>query len=93
MNAIKPLTETADTVTLSRADYDALLSAREDVIDAAAFDAFDARIATEGRRRFSPTTCPRKRSVDCWPGTAPCGSGASIAASVSWGWRAGPAFR
>lgn len=49
MNAIKPLTETADTVTLSRADYDALLSAREDVIDAAAFEAFDARIATEGK--------------------------------------------
>ena len=48
MNLIKPLAETADTVTLSRHDYEALLDAREDRIDAAAFAAQDRLEATLG---------------------------------------------
>ncbi|MDO9712464.1 helix-turn-helix domain-containing protein [Paracraurococcus lichenis] len=49
MNAIKPLAETPETVTLSRADFEALLDALEDAQDAAAFRAFEARIAAKGK--------------------------------------------
>jgi DNA-binding XRE family transcriptional regulator len=49
MNRITPLAETADTVTLSRADYEALLREREDAIDLAAVHAHDAREAALGK--------------------------------------------
>ncbi|MBK1656826.1 helix-turn-helix domain-containing protein [Paracraurococcus ruber] len=48
MGRIMPLAETPDTVTLSRADFEALLSAREDAADNAAVDAQEAREASEG---------------------------------------------
>lgn len=49
MNAIKPLAETAETVTLSRGDFEAMIGALEDATDTATFDAFDARVAAEGK--------------------------------------------
>ncbi|MXP66081.1 XRE family transcriptional regulator [Roseomonas sp. M0104] len=48
MAHVGPIAETADTVTLRRADYEALLEAAEDVADRAALAAFDRRVATEG---------------------------------------------
>jgi transcriptional regulator with XRE-family HTH domain len=42
MTAIKPLTETKDTVTLSRRDFEELLEAAEDAADLAAVDAHRA---------------------------------------------------
>jgi len=48
MAHVGPIAETADTVTLRRADYEALLEAAEDVADRAALAAFDRRIAAEG---------------------------------------------
>ncbi len=38
MNAVTPIAETADTVTLSRADFEALLNAVDDKEAAAAFE-------------------------------------------------------
>lgn len=48
MAHIGPIAETADTVTLRRADFDALVAAAEDAADRRSFDAFDARVAAEG---------------------------------------------
>jgi DNA-binding XRE family transcriptional regulator len=48
MGRIIPLAMTAETVTLSRADYEALLDALEDAADNAAVDAQEAREAREG---------------------------------------------
>lgn len=45
---LKPLAIDADTVTLSRADYDALLGRLEDAHDTAVFNAFDATVARLG---------------------------------------------
>jgi ribosome-binding protein aMBF1 (putative translation factor) len=49
MNVVRVLAETEDTVTLSRADFEALVRAREDVIDHAAFDAAEEREARLGK--------------------------------------------
>ena len=49
MSAIKPVAETADTVTLARGDFEALMAALEDAKDAATFRAFDARAAAKGK--------------------------------------------
>ena len=48
MNQISPIAETADSVTLRRADFDALLAAAEDAIDHAAIDAQERREAEQG---------------------------------------------
>ncbi|HEY4252485.1 MAG TPA: helix-turn-helix transcriptional regulator [Roseomonas sp.] len=48
MSVIKPLRVTSKTVTLSRADFDALVEAAEDRADRAAFARFDADIARRG---------------------------------------------
>ena len=48
MAHVGPIAETADTVTLRRADYEALLEAAEDVADRAALAAFERRVASEG---------------------------------------------
>ncbi|MBP7339715.1 helix-turn-helix domain-containing protein [Niveispirillum sp.] len=45
MNAITPLTITADTVLLARADYDALLAALEEARDIATVQQFKADLA------------------------------------------------
>ncbi len=49
MNVVRVLAETEDTVTLSRADFEALVRAREDAIDNAAFDAAEEREARLGK--------------------------------------------
>ena len=48
MNQISPIAETADSVTLRRADFEALLAAAEDAIDHAAIDAQERREAEQG---------------------------------------------
>jgi hypothetical protein len=42
------IAETAETVTMRRQDFEALIAAVEDVADRRAFAAFDARVAQEG---------------------------------------------
>lgn len=49
MNVLRVLAETEDTVTLSRADFEALVRTREDAIDHAAFDAAEEREARLGK--------------------------------------------
>ena len=49
MNVVRVLAETEDTVTLSRADFEALVRAREDAIDNAAVDAAEKREARLGK--------------------------------------------
>jgi len=46
MNAIHPVAETADTVTLTKTDYTALLEALEETHDLAAVRAVDVAVAT-----------------------------------------------
>ena len=48
MNQFSPIAETADSVTLRRADFEALLAAAEDAIDHAAIDAQVLREAEHG---------------------------------------------
>ena len=45
MTTIRPIAETADSVTLRRADYEALLAAIEDAADAAALREVEAGLA------------------------------------------------
>lgn len=49
MNVVRVLAETEDTVTPSRADFEALVLARENAIDHAAFDAAEEREARLGK--------------------------------------------
>jgi DNA-binding Xre family transcriptional regulator len=49
VNVVRVLAEAEDTVTLSRADFEALVRAREDAIDHAAFDAAEGREARLGK--------------------------------------------
>lgn len=48
MAHIQPITETAETVTLSRADFERLVASAEDAIDRAALRQQEAREAAEG---------------------------------------------
>ncbi|TAN49232.1 MAG: hypothetical protein EPN26_11610, partial [Rhodospirillales bacterium] len=52
MNVIHPLAQTADTVTLSRADYEALLEALEDAEDIALLKAAQAEEARIGKKAY-----------------------------------------
>lgn len=49
MNAIKLLGETQDTVTISRADLDALIDAAENAVDIASVRAWNAHVGAVGR--------------------------------------------
>jgi hypothetical protein len=53
MTGYRPIAETADTVTLSRVDYDAMLEALEDAADLAAIRDVSARVAA-GRTNMCP---------------------------------------
>jgi len=53
MNAVHPIAVTDETVTLSRADYDALIEALDDAEDLATSRAVEAAIA-EGREETVP---------------------------------------
>lgn len=50
MNAVRPIAETADTVTLRRADFEVLLEAVEDAADRLALREAEAREAGIGKR-------------------------------------------
>jgi Helix-turn-helix domain len=54
MTGYRPIAETADTVTLSRADYDAMLDALEDAADLAAIRDVSACVAA-GQDEYVPT--------------------------------------
>ena len=78
MNAIKLLAETPETVTISRADLDALLDAAENAEDIASVRAWNAYVAAVGRRSRTAIRA-RKRSA-CWPAKIQFGSGVRSAA-------------
>jgi DNA-binding XRE family transcriptional regulator len=71
MNAIKPLAETADTVTLARADYEAIVAALEDAQDAATFRAFDARLEADGKEAALADFLPIELADRLFAGEAP----------------------
>ncbi len=50
MNVIRPIAQTADTVTLSRADFEAMLEAVEDAEDIAALSVAEAREREQGKK-------------------------------------------
>ncbi|MBF0128695.1 MAG: helix-turn-helix transcriptional regulator [Alphaproteobacteria bacterium] len=58
MNAINPIAETADTVTLSRTDYETLLEALEDAEAAVALDATKAEEDRTGRNVYRANCLP-----------------------------------
>jgi DNA-binding XRE family transcriptional regulator len=53
MNLPKPISQDADTVTLRRADYEALIERLEEAADIAALDDLDARIAVGGEEALA----------------------------------------
>jgi transcriptional regulator with XRE-family HTH domain len=67
MTAIKPLAETKDTITLRRADFDALLQAAEDTEDLAAVEAhrsYEDRVGWDVARRNYLTGDETRRLLD-----------------------------
>jgi hypothetical protein len=67
MAVIKPLAETHETVTLSRADFDSLLHAAEDAADLAAVEAHRAsedRVGWETARRHYLSADEARRLLD-----------------------------
>ncbi len=67
MSAIKPLAETPETVTLTRADFNALLSAAEDAADLASVEvhrAYEDRVGWETARRNYLTSDEARRLLD-----------------------------
>lgn len=58
MSIIKPLKVTKTSVTLSRADFEALVEAAEDRIDLAASEAFDRDVAERGIGAVLADTLP-----------------------------------
>jgi ribosome-binding protein aMBF1 (putative translation factor) len=66
----RPLAETADTVTLSRADYEALLATLEDARDIAGAIAAEARVAS-GESEYLPAEmvarlCAGEHPIRVW---------------------------
>jgi len=67
MKAIKPLARTRDTVTLKRADFEALVRCAEDAIDLAAVQAhraYEDRVGWEIARRTYLTADEARRLLD-----------------------------
>jgi transcriptional regulator with XRE-family HTH domain len=67
MNAIKPLARTRDTITLKRADFDALVRSVEDAVDLAAVEghrAYEDRVGWETARRNYLTADEARRLLD-----------------------------
>ncbi|MBF0269046.1 MAG: helix-turn-helix transcriptional regulator [Alphaproteobacteria bacterium] len=58
MNVIRPLAETKDTVTLTRADYEGLLEALEDAEDIATLKAAEAEEARVGKEAYRAEAVP-----------------------------------
>ena len=67
MNAIKPLARTRDTITLKRADFEALVRSAEDAADLVAVEAHRAhedRVGWEAARRNYLTAAEARRLLD-----------------------------
>ena len=64
MGRIKPLAETAESVTLSRADFERLLDSAEDAIDLAALRAQDEREARLGKEAARADYLPQHMDID-----------------------------
>jgi transcriptional regulator with XRE-family HTH domain len=67
MTAIKPIAETEDTITLSRADFESLLQAAEDAEDMAAVEAhreYEDRVGWEAARRGYLTSQEARRLLE-----------------------------
>ncbi len=67
MSLIKPLAETRETVTLTRADFNALVHAAEDAADLAAVEAhraYEDRVGWETARRNYLTADEARRLLD-----------------------------
>ncbi|MGD0434210.1 MAG: helix-turn-helix transcriptional regulator, partial [Acetobacteraceae bacterium] len=67
MTAIKPLTQTKETVTLKRVDFEALLRKAEDAADLAAVDAhraYEDRVGWETARRNYLVADEARRLLD-----------------------------
>lgn len=60
MNVIRPLSETKDTVTLSRTDYETLVEAAEDAEDIAALVAAKAEEARVGKEAYRADALPHE---------------------------------
>ncbi|MFA6020161.1 MAG: helix-turn-helix transcriptional regulator [Rhodospirillales bacterium] len=58
MNVIRPLAETKDTVTLTRADYEGLLEALEDAEDIATLKAAETEEARVGKKAYRADALP-----------------------------------
>ncbi len=71
MNAVTLLAETEDTVTLSRADFEALVRAREDAIDNAAIDAAEEREARLGKDAARADYLPAEAAARMMDGEHP----------------------
>jgi len=67
MKAIRPLAQTRDTVTLKRADYEALVRYAKDAIDHAAVEAhraYEDRVGWDTARRTYLTAEEARRLLD-----------------------------
>lgn len=71
MGRIKPLAVTAETVTLSRADFQALVEAAEDASDRAALQAHDREIAERGAAAVQADTLPLAQALRLVAGESP----------------------
>ncbi|MBX9699992.1 MAG: helix-turn-helix transcriptional regulator [Acetobacteraceae bacterium] len=68
---IKPLAMTAETVTLSRDDFDALVAAAEDAEDRAALRAHDTDVAARGAEAVREDCLPMDQAMRILAGESP----------------------
>ena len=71
MTAINPISETADTVTLSRSDWEALLDALEDAEDLAAVTTRRAEEAVRGKKDVRRNYLTAEEAQRLWAGENP----------------------
>lgn len=71
MSAIKLLAETPDTVTISRADLDALIDAAENAADLASVRAWTAHVAAVGRAAAIANTYTAEKAKRLLAGESP----------------------
>ena len=80
MNAMKLLAETAETVTISRSDLDALIDAAENAEDIASVRAWNAYVALVGRDAAIANSHTGADASACLAARARFGSGVRSAA-------------
>jgi ribosome-binding protein aMBF1 (putative translation factor) len=71
VTAIKPISETAESVTLSRSDWEALLDALEDAEDLAAVNARRAEEAARGKDEVRRNYLTAEEAERLWSGENP----------------------